>query len=547
MHPLTLVHSQIKEGYSCLTSHCSFRIQAVGSQAHRIKTLALKRFYTLALAFSEAAERLFSRSPFLKNLFTRLSAQLKIKIGRVPLSPLEKVAGRIDQQTHPGRPGVGSVDKEEKPTPSLLEQLQGELQAKRQKKSLPSLQFMISLFELYFDKKSSTFSPKIFSLFDLNAFLALLSAHHQAFPLVASDKNVLGIIQKADLPEGSRLFVAADLHGDLRSLLDNLIILQRVGMLDDCFCTKPNCYLIFLGDYMDRGFCEVQVLEILILLQLTNPKSVVLLRGNHEDYLITKDYALKGSPKHVMLSSSKAVEALKHFFFTLPLSHYVATQGKNRQYTQFSHGLFEFSKDPSKLLDHEGSPVFTPVLKSRSLSDRVYNLARRPPTNSPKEQKLIRAAKRIEELFSYEDWIFACPFLTTYNWGDVNMIEDPSHKEFNKTITDSPGDRAWKLNAEDIKHYFRLSSDKHKVKHLFRGHQHCSHIAYYNNKPLVTTLPLTMETEYAKRGWKGQRGKTLILTIRPLVKEWEKTPLIQENGQYTLKATRKLGEDRELD
>jgi hypothetical protein len=44
-----------------------------------------------------------------------------------------------------------------------------------------------------------------------------------------------------------------------------------------------NC-LIFLGDVVDRGVYSFEILMILYLLKIKNPKKIYLIRGNHEEF-----------------------------------------------------------------------------------------------------------------------------------------------------------------------------------------------------------------------------------------------------------------------
>lgn len=55
----------------------------------------------------------------------------------------------------------------------------------------------------------------------------------------------------------------------------------------------PDTKLLFLGDYVDRGMYSVEVLILLYSLKLNYPKSVVMLRGNHETRKMTSYYTFR--------------------------------------------------------------------------------------------------------------------------------------------------------------------------------------------------------------------------------------------------------------
>ncbi len=78
-------------------------------------------------------------------------------------------------------------------------------------------------------------------------------------------------------PSGEAL-VIGDLHGDLESLVDILKQSGFIRTLDQA----EDAFLIFLGDYGDRGSFSVEVYYTALSLKLLFPRQVILLRGNHE-------------------------------------------------------------------------------------------------------------------------------------------------------------------------------------------------------------------------------------------------------------------------
>jgi serine/threonine protein phosphatase 1 len=77
-----------------------------------------------------------------------------------------------------------------------------------------------------------------------------------------------------------RIIAVGDIHGyfhPLKKLLENIIE----------FNPKEDL-LIFLGDYIDRGFQSKEVVLYVSRVRDKNPSSVILLKGNHE--LMAEDY-----------------------------------------------------------------------------------------------------------------------------------------------------------------------------------------------------------------------------------------------------------------
>ena len=75
-----------------------------------------------------------------------------------------------------------------------------------------------------------------------------------------------------------RALIIGDIHGDLESLVDIFTqsrFMQRMNQ-------SSNAFLIFLGDYGDRGPLSAEVYYTVLNLKLLFPKQVILMRGNHE-------------------------------------------------------------------------------------------------------------------------------------------------------------------------------------------------------------------------------------------------------------------------
>jgi serine/threonine-protein phosphatase 2B catalytic subunit len=68
---------------------------------------------------------------------------------------------------------------------------------------------------------------------------------------------------------------------------------------------------LFLGDYVDRGILGIEVVLFLISLKLCEPKTVVLLRGNHESRNMTEAFTFRE-------------EVLEETFDALPVAALIA-------------------------------------------------------------------------------------------------------------------------------------------------------------------------------------------------------------------------------
>lgn len=72
------------------------------------------------------------------------------------------------------------------------------------------------------------------------------------------------------------MIIIGDIHGQY---FDFLKVLSQLG--NSIINDRIKDYILFLGDYVDRGANSIEVMTIIMALKVNNPKNVILLRGNH--------------------------------------------------------------------------------------------------------------------------------------------------------------------------------------------------------------------------------------------------------------------------
>jgi len=98
--------------------------------------------------------------------------------------------------------------------------------------------------------------------------------------------------QKLLVPANSRIVLVGDLHSSMSSLLNILGSLQSKCLFaeKESFKLISSCYMIFLGDIVDRGPYGIEIMTLLAQLQIANPDRVFVVNGNHEDCEMFRQY-----------------------------------------------------------------------------------------------------------------------------------------------------------------------------------------------------------------------------------------------------------------
>ncbi|CAJ1342540.1 unnamed protein product, partial [Effrenium voratum] len=118
------------------------------------------------------------------------------------------------------------------------------------------------------------------------------------------------------LPEGGadpRLVLVGDLHGQLQDVLH---IVEEHGP------PSEEVVYVFNGDIVDRGRHAVEIWLLIIAFKLASPRSVYVLRGNHEnDQMISRPFKMGGGFSEECLSkyNHSVLAAFQSMFKLLPL------------------------------------------------------------------------------------------------------------------------------------------------------------------------------------------------------------------------------------
>ena len=179
-------------------------------------------------------------------------------------------------------------------------------------------------------------------------------------------RELMPHVQKLVLPVGSTVAVFGDLHGSLHSILRELISLVDRGLLGPdgrvpALLEKP-FFLLFLGDFVDRGKYGVEVLALLLWLRARNPHAVFFARGNHEDLSMNdekQDGTFRNELQRKFSSAPKAeLDAyITQLYNVIPLAIFIGTGETNMSsptsplsYLLCVHGGIEVGFDPRPLL-----------------------------------------------------------------------------------------------------------------------------------------------------------------------------------------------------
>ncbi|MEC9331807.1 MAG: metallophosphoesterase family protein [Verrucomicrobiota bacterium] len=264
--------------------------------------------------------------------------------------------------------------------------------------------------------------------------------------------------QKLTAPAGSEIIFHGDFHGDIHSFITMLDSLNKAGTLDGFRLVKPNAYMVFLGDYTDRGNFGIEVLYTMLRLKLANPENVFMARGNHEDVQMIASYGFLAEcqKKYARQFNPGLIARLYDFF---PVVIYV---GSGEDFIQCNHGGMEPGYLPGLLLDAKPKIAFQ-LLNDMKGGRFLKKYPKLLDVVDPVMESYIKANVR-----DYVPVSPMQPIINGFMWNDFTVFaEEPglSYKSGRGFVYGKSGTRIV-LDAS--------AGSKSKVRGVFRAHQHSS-------------------------------------------------------------------------
>lgn len=341
--------------------------------------------------------------------------------------------------------------------------------------------------------------------------LSILAAHNIQFldkvNFIEFQLNCAGSIEERVISNGSQIYVQADIHGDLASLVSLLHIFRQSNFLDETYTCRPGFYMVFLGDYLDRGLNSIEVLSLLLLLRMKNPNTVYLLLGNHESEF--GSFRSEGLNSFFQTNKTILNECFSTFPWALCVGSSTVTSKGIREYVHFSHALF--------------SPAIAGISFLRG-HDSVFPICDKPLmaiSILPPSRKAQAAFQSLVAKFG------AIPSALTplgYLWSDVEEVSAPSSRGLGYVF--SPDDIHTTLQAS--------KNATIKVCACIRGHQHLFKEALVprkqgsslgTHKVIVTSLPASLLSGLYNIQGATDAIQGLFLTVSDCVRSWEKVAL----------------------
>lgn len=271
-------------------------------------------------------------------------------------------------------------------------------------------------------------------------------------------------VQKLIVKNNATIAIIGDMHGDIHSLIGFIKSLENKNYLDGFKIKDKNFYILFLGDYVDRGIYGTEVIYTLLNLKIENPENVILIRGNHEDTQLTRTYGFQEEfinkfSDYDNQSINRVLDKISKFYNFLPLALYLGTGTKNlKNFLQCCHGGLEIGFNPKEIL-HNNQDLKFQWLESINQLDEAKNLGDFKIDYGANEINLSQLCHNFTPISP------TLPHPIGFMWNDFepNANKNSSYSDF----------RGFQFNKEITQKVMEVAStENNKLSGIIRAHQH---------------------------------------------------------------------------
>lgn len=296
------------------------------------------------------------------------------------------------------------------------------------------------------------------------------------------DTSNIGYAHKLYLSNNSKICVFGDFHSSIHSLMRNLLRLRIMGIIENGWKLKKDYYIFFLGDLIDRGLYGTEIIYIVFALIIQNPKHVFLIRGNHEEILISKrggfynEIEYKFGDTELFYTTHKVLDIFPSCIF-LKIDNIDG-------FIQLSHGGFHRKMESIKSFLESNNDYYLPSQNSKFGIDFRWS-----------DYKCGNA--HINKINEYKK---------NNIWGEPNFVRDPKNGKIGRIY-----------HADTALEYMKQTN----IIALLRGHQDM----YFNSKIILYDdydKTLCEGSKYDPVDWKRFYEKN-ITKYKKILDTWEKT------------------------
>ena len=358
---------------------------------------------------------------------------------------------------------------------------------------------------------------------DKELLLKIIKAHNAQFcqRVFCLDQTDFGTIEKIELPPSSKLYIRGDMHSNLASLFPDLEMFRQMGLLDQENRCHPSFKMVFLGDYLERGANDIELMTVLLRLRMINPSSVFLLRGNHEDVEFQTRSKTAAEAAWIKNHTQEFSACYKSFPITLCIGVSSDTNPeRDRQYVYCSHGSVSVKIDLSPLLSGDASIMTVP--------ETPNGFGFSPKT--PKQQRsLIELSRTVDALGESVSDSLQNAFGVL--WTDIGL----------QTGIGRRGPQSAMISSRDLHRYIQIAgSHDRKIKYLLTAHAHMFQEflvpkrKHRGEKKVVATVLNYVDTKSISP--KDPFGHAIFVHVSQKVKDWTKQLIFTQGegpGSYS--------------